>query len=120
MKNINPVWKLLVGYLLLIGLLLVSNGATGQVIVTEFNAGWNEGNKAEWVKDLSDCNITYVDITKSPKIQQKHNVIVVPTIIIFNADGDEVKRWQADLSFKMVATKEEIQDYIDEMVLSDF
>ena len=39
--------------------------------------------------------------------------------IIFD-DGEEVKRFQADLSFKMVATKREVQDYIDELIISKF
>ena len=56
---------------------------------------------------------------ENPKLQQKHKVVVVPTIIILK-DGEELKRWQADLSFKMLATKEEIQEEIDEIILSDF
>jgi hypothetical protein len=35
-------------------------------------------------------------------------------------EGEEVKRFQADLSFKMVATREEIQEYIDELIISKF
>jgi|TARA_B100001175_G_scaffold168400_1_gene142817 uncharacterized alpha/beta hydrolase family protein len=100
--------------------LLFSTNVFSQIVVTHFNAAWNEPNKAEWVGELSDCDITYVDIVKSPKIQQKHKVVVVPTIIVFDENGDEVKRWQADLSFKMVATKKEIQDYVDELIMSSF
>ena len=32
----------------------------------------------------------------------------------------ESKRYQADLSFKIDATREEIQDYIDELIMSAF
>ena len=117
MKKINQVWK---SILVITLFLLFNNKLSGQVVVTHFNAAWNEPNKAEWVGELSDCEITYVDITKSPKIQQKHKVVVVPTIIVFDENGDEVKRWQADLSFKMVATKEEIQEYVDELIMSSF
>ena len=35
-------------------------------------------------------------------------------------EGEEVKRFQADLSFKLVATREEIQEYIDELIISKF
>jgi hypothetical protein len=35
-------------------------------------------------------------------------------------EGEEVKRFQADLSFKMVATRKEIQEYIDELIISKF
>jgi len=31
-----------------------------------------------------------------------------------------LKRYQADLSFKMSATREEVQDKIDEIILSGF
>jgi len=46
-------------------------------------------------------------------------VVVVPTIIIFQ-DGEEIKRYQADISFKMLATKNELQDKIDEIIMSNF
>ena len=93
--------------------------AKSQVIVTHFNAAWNSPNRAEWVGDLTDCEITYVDIMANPKLQQKHKVIVVPTIIIFQ-DGEEIKRYQADISFKMLATKNELQHEIDEIIMSSF
>ena len=44
---------------------------------------------------------------------------IITTIIIFK-DGEEVARFQADLSFKMVATKEEVQEEIDNQLMSDF
>jgi len=43
----------------------------------------------------------------------------VPTIVIFK-DGEEIKRYQADLSFKMLATRKEIQGFINEQIMSDF
>ena len=93
--------------------------ANSQIVVTHFNAEWNAPNKAEWVDNLTDCEITYVDIAKNPKLQQKHKVVVVPTIIIFK-DGEEVKRYQADISFKMPATKEDVQEAIDEAIMGGF
>ena len=51
--------------------------------------------------------------------QKKYQIAVVPTIVIFD-DGEEVKRFQADLSFKLVATRKEVQDYIDELIISKF
>ena len=50
--------------------------------------------------------------------QKEYGIIVVPTIIVFN--GEEVKRFQADLSFKMLATREEVQEVVDEIIMSDF
>ena len=115
----KPISKIFSVYLLLILFILLANNSFSQIVVTHFNAAWNDPNKAEWVGELEECEITYVDIAASPKIQKNHKVIVVPTIIIFK-DGEEVKRWQADLSFKMVATREELQEYIDELLMEDF
>ena len=41
-------------------------------------------------------------------------------IVLIFSDGEEVKRFQADISFKMSATKNEIQDFIDELIISQF
>jgi hypothetical protein len=98
---------------------LLSTTTYGQITVTHFNAGWNSANDVQWVDKLSDCDVTKVDIAANPKLQQKHNVVVVPTIIVYQ-DGEEVKRFQADLSFKVAATREELQDYIDELIMSAF
>ena len=115
----KPTSKIFGIYLLVLLFILLANTSFSQIVVTHFNAEWNDPNKAEWIGELEECDITYVDIAASPKIQKKHKVVVVPTIIIFK-DGEEVKRWQADLSFKMIATKEELQEYIDELLMGDF
>ena len=107
-------------YLLIILLMLVCGGSFAQIKVMQFNAGWNSTNDVPWVQKLSDCEtISYSDIGKDKEIQKEYKIAVVPTIIIFK-DGEEVARFQADLSFKMVATKEEVQEEIDNQLMSDF
>ena len=105
--------------LLLILLAVFSLNANSQIVVTHFNAEWNDPNKVSYIGKLTDCDIVYVDIAKSPKIQEKHNIIIVPTVVIFK-DGEEVKRFQADISFSMKATRKEMQEAIDELLMSDF
>ncbi len=102
-------------------LLAVScNIAFGQIQVSQFNASWNSANAVTWVQDLKDCKtIAYVDINDNPNLATEHKIAVIPTIIIFK-DDEEVARFQADLSFKMVATKEEVQEEIDNQLMSDF
>ena len=96
------------------------NSIFGQIQVSQFNAEWNAANEVDWVQDLSDCKtISYVDISKQAKLAAEHKIAVIPTIIIFK-DGEEVARFQADLSFKMVATKKEVQEEIDNQLMSDF
>jgi len=96
------------------------NVAFGQIKVEQFNAGWNSANDVGWVQELSECKtIGYTDIAKVTEAQAKYKIAVVPTIIIFK-DGEEATRFQADLSFKMLATKEEVQEAIDDLLMSDF
>jgi len=107
-------------YILIVLLALFANSAFAQIQVSQFNAAWNKTNEVAWVGDLSDCEtISYVDIGTQAEMAKKHKIAVVPTIIIFK-DGEEVARFQADLSFKMVATKEEVQEEIDNIIMSDF
>ena len=104
---------------LILLLLICSSSVSAQIVVTHFNAEWNDPNKVAYIGKLTDCDIVYVDIAKSPKIQEKHEIIIVPTVVIFK-DGEEVARFQADLSFKMLATREEVQGEIDNQLMSDF
>ena len=107
-------------YTLLMILVFMASQAFGQIKVIQFNAGWNSANDVPWVMDLEDCKtISYSDIAKDTESQTKYKIAVVPTIIIFK-DGEEVARFQADLSFKMIATREEVQDEINNQMMSDF
>jgi len=120
MKKLDITLRLFSIYMLILVLTLITSIAFGQVQVTQFNAGWNGANDVAWVNSLEDCkSIGYTDVAKDVEAQKKYKIAVVPTIIIFK-DGEEVARFQADLSFKMVATKEEIQEAIDEILMSDF
>ena len=116
----KPVWKIFSAYILTILLTLVYQTSFGQIQVAVFNASWNEANKVDWAHDLEDVQTySYIDVSKDVELQKKHKIAVVPTIIIFK-DDEEVARFQADLSFKMVATREEVQEEIDEQLMSDF
>ena len=97
---------------------IISLTAFAQIKVIHFNAGWNEANNVEWFDKLSDADKKSLSIDDS-KIQSKYEIFIVPTIIVFD-DGEEAKRFQADLSFKMAATRKEIQEYIDELIISKF
>ncbi|MDC3316495.1 thioredoxin family protein [bacterium] len=119
MKKLDTSWKIFSVYLLMIFLMLLTNLVSAQVVVTQFNADWNSTNDVEWFQKLNDCDLTKVDIVKQTKLQEKHKIVIVPTIIIFK-DGEEIKRYQADLSFKMLATRKEIQNFINEQIMSDF
>ena len=112
--------KIFLMWILVLTLVVICGKAFGQIQVAQFNAEWNSTNTISWMQDLEDCKtISYTDIAKNPDIASKHKIAVIPTIIIFK-DGEEVARFQADLSFKMIATKEEVQEEIDDILMSDF
>jgi|TARA_R110002020_G_scaffold187864_1_gene386356 DTW domain-containing protein YfiP len=117
----DPVWKIFGTYLCVLFFLLLCGSSYAQVKVIQFNAGWNKANNVSWCssKTLNDCQVYYIDIAKYPEKQKKYKVVVVPTIIIFK-EGDEVERYQADLSFKITANRKEVQNIIDDLLMEDF
>mgnify|MGYP003114140190 FL=1 len=105
-------------YIFILTLVLLTFSVNAQVTAIHFNADWNDANKVEWFGKLSDVEKDNMDISEGD-CQKKYKIAVVPTIIVFD-DGEEVKRFQADLSFKIQATRNEVQDYIDELLMSKF
>tara|TARA_Y100000310_G_scaffold67315_1_gene62641 strand:+ start:846 stop:1238 length:393 start_codon:yes stop_codon:yes gene_type:complete len=116
---------------LLIALAIVIFGVTSanaqspcndNLCVVQFNASWNATNSVEWLEELTDCKKLSISIDENKATQQQqsdYKIVVVPTIVIFNG-GEEVKRFQADISFTMKATKEEVQEVVDEILMEDF
>jgi predicted nucleotidyltransferase len=89
------------------------------VCVVEFNASFNAANSVDWIDELSDCKGRRVDIAAEPDLQKKHKIVVVPTVIVFN-DGEEVERFQANIMMQLEATQDEVQEAVDEIIMSAF
>ena len=107
--------------LLFLGLCLIvksQNIPQEGLAVVEFNAPFS-GTKCEYLEKLSDCKTSRIDISKNSKAQGKHKIAVVPTLIIFK-DGEEVARFQANIMMQLEATKEEVQEKIEEIIMEDF
>ena len=98
MEKVDTTWRIFGMYMLVILFMLLGSAASGQIKITQFNAEWNKGNEVNWIDSLSDCQtLAYVDISTQKESQKKHN-----------------------LSFKMVATRREVQEEIDNQLMSDF
>ena len=89
------------------------------VCVVEFNASFNSANSVDWIDELSDCKGKRVDILTNPELQKEHKIVVVPTGIVFN-DGEEGERFQANIMMQLEATQDEVQEAVDEIIMSDF
>ena len=107
-----------ISIILILFLALFTKNSFGQMKAICFNAEWNKANDIEWFSKLTDIDKEVMDIGEGD-CQKKYQIAIVPTIVIFK-DGEEVKRFQADLSFKLLATREEIQETVDEIIMSDF
>lgn len=87
--------------------------------VVEFNASFNKTNEVNWLNKLTDCNTERVDITTDSRWASDYKIVVVPTLVVFN-NNEEVKRFQANIMMTMEATKKEVQDSIDEIIMEAF
>ena len=86
--------------------------------IVEFNAPFS-GTKCEYLEKLNDCETSRIDISKNSKAQGAYKIVVVPTLVIFQ-DGEEVARFQANIMMQLEATKKEVQEKIDEILMEDF
>ena len=113
--------KKLLLLLLFLGLCLITKSQDipqeGLAII-EFNAPFS-GTKCEYLEKLSDCETSRIDISKNSKAQGAYKIVVVPTLVIFQ-DGEEVARFQANIMMQLEATKKEVQEKIDEILMEDF
>tara|TARA_R110000782_G_C14523798_1_gene381428 strand:- start:112 stop:438 length:327 start_codon:yes stop_codon:yes gene_type:complete len=105
--------------ILLLILLLISGLTYSQIQVIHFNAGWNGGNDVKWFENLTDAKLKWIDIASNSQAGTDHKITVVPTILVI-VDGEEEERYEADISFSMQATKNEIQEVIDEILMDQF
>ena len=113
--------KKLLLVLLFLGLCLITKSQDipqEGLAILEFNAPFS-GTKCEYLEKLSDCETSRIDISKNSKAQGAYKIVVVPTLVIFQ-DGEEVARFQANIMMQLEATKKEVQEKIDEILMEDF
>ena len=89
------------------------------MVVVEFNASFNKSNEVTWLSKLSDCEVQRVDIAADSRWASEYKIVVVPTLVIFN-NNEEAKRFQANIMMTMEATRKEVQDAIDEIIMEAF
>tara|TARA_Y100000592_G_scaffold26786_1_gene42454 strand:+ start:17520 stop:17858 length:339 start_codon:yes stop_codon:yes gene_type:complete len=89
------------------------------LVVVEFNASFNKANEVQWLSKLTDCEIERVDIAADSRWANEYKIVVVPTLVVFN-NNEEAKRFQANIMMTMEATREEVQDSIDEITMEAF
>ena len=79
------------------------------------NAKWNQPNNFD-LKGIQNCNVRYAlleDQVPSLKAQIKS----VPIIILLDKNGKPRGQWQADLTFKLNVKQEEVQDWVNRILM---
>lgn len=89
------------------------------LVVVEFNASFNKSNEVQWLPKLTDCEVQRVDIVADSRWSSEYKIVVVPTLLVFN-NNEEVKRFQANIMMTMEATRKEVQEALDEVVMEAF
>lgn len=110
-------YALLMLFMMAAGTALSQNLCGSDICVVQFNASWNESNSVDYLNELTDCEVMNVNIDEGT-YQSDYKIVVVPTIVVFN--GKEVERFQANIMMQMEATREEVQESIDEIIMSAF
>ena len=103
--------------MLVAGTALGQNMCNSDICVVQFNASWNQGNSVDYLEKLTDCEVMNVNIDEGT-YQSDYKIVVVPTIVVFN--GEEVKRFQANIMMQMEATRKEVQGVVDEILMDSF
>ena len=91
------------------------------IVVVEFWASWNEGNKVTLLEEWEnfDVKIYRINIELYPGIQSDNDVVILPTIIFYD-DGEEVERLQGDMTFSLKVTTKQLDEVVEEILGSQF
>ena len=89
-----------------------------QVSVVHFNSEWNADNNYT-IAELKDCEKSDIVICHNPEQQEKHDILAVPTIIIFD-NSIEVARFEANIMMELDITIDDLQNAIDKIYLTKF
>ena len=89
------------------------NKTKSGIVVLQINADFNKANTLD-LSNLNDCVVYYMDIAHASSL----NVSKVPTVIIF--DGKEQVRYEANIMMKLEATRKDVQNFVDNIILNKF
>ena len=98
--------------LIIILFILFSFAAKAQegITVIHFNYKWNDRNNYN-IRGLKNAKLQYAWLEEQPE-NIKKSITAVPVIVIL-VDGKVKGQFAADISFKIQASKEEIQEFIN-------
>lgn len=106
MRNLILIAFMLFGFLA---------NAQDKITVIHFNYKWNSRNDYN-LRGLENAKVQYAWLEEQPEDIVK-TIKTVPVIVILGKDGRVKMQYAADLSFKIQATKEDIQKSINRILI---
>ena len=106
MKNLILIAFMLFGFLA---------NAQDKITVIHFNYKWNSRNDYN-LRGIENAKVQYAWLEEQPENIVK-TIKTVPVIVILGKDGRVKMQYAADLSFKIQATKEDIQKSINRILI---
>ena len=96
--------------ILLLSLLIYNNAQSQDYVLLEINSEWNWANaaKVEKIRGIPH-QIAYLE-EQTPSFKKK--VKSVPLVVLYK-DGRPIMQWSADISFKLIVTKEQVMRAIE-------
>ena len=88
------------------------------VAVVHYNATWNSKNNYTEVAKVKDAKVVTAWIDKDDTIKESEGIRSLPTVIL-DMNCNEVKRWEAGLSFSLTIPYQEIQQEVDNLTGAD-
>lgn len=106
MKNIILILFILFGFFV---------NAQDKVTVIHFNYKWNDRNNYN-LRGLENAKVQYAWLEDQPE-NIVETIKTVPVIVILGKDGRVKMQYAADLTFKIQATREDIQKSVNRILL---
>ena len=106
--------KIIFTILMLLSFFLAS--AQDRLTVIHFNYKWNTKNDYN-LRGLKHAKIQYAFLEDQPE-EIRQSIKAVPVIVILGKDGKVKMQYTADISFKIHATKEEIQSAVNRILIN--
>ena len=106
MKNIILILFMLFGLFV---------NAQDKVTVIHFNYKWNDRNNYN-LRGLQNAKVQYAWLEDQPE-NIVETIRTVPVIVILGKDGKVKMQYAADLTFKIQATREDIQKSVNRILL---
>ena len=88
------------------------------IVVVEYWAHWNSEYIVKPITELTNAKVCRVNICDNIDLQIRDYILVVPTIIFFE-NGKEYKRLEADFTFELKTSKEELQTIINKIITEE-